>query len=128
MKDINKNKLNNIINSSAEIRYSYFIRKIADFEQIWGLYYDGWAVLGDEKNEAVIPFWPEEEFAELCAEDAWSKYQPKAISLDDFLEKWIPGMRKDNTKIGVFYVPTGKGIITTPDKLLEDINEELEQY
>jgi hypothetical protein len=30
--------------------------------------------------------------------------------------------------VGVFYTPTGKGVVVTPDKLSSDIEEELNQY
>lgn len=128
MKAINKSKVNNVINSSAEERYSYFIRKVADFEEVWGLYNEGWAMLEDNKEQNIIPFWPEEAFAQLCAEGVWESYQPKPIELNNFIEKWLPGMEKDGKSAGIFYNPEGKGIVVQPDKLLGAIQEELEQY
>jgi len=130
MKDIkNKGgKINNILNLSAEERYFYFIRKIADFEIVWGLFNKGWAVLGDSQNNEIIPFWPEREFAEVCAVESWDDYVPKAIPLSDFRGKWLLGMIEDKKQAGVFYTPQGKGIIVEPLKLKNDIENELEQY
>lgn len=125
--DTNK-KIQNIINLSKEERYNYFIRKVADFEQVWGLYNDGWALLGDDLNNQVFPFWPEKEFAELCANDQWSGYEPKSIDLDNFMEKWIPGMEKDKIEVNIFYTPQSKGVTISPNQLGNDLGEELEQY
>lgn len=30
-------KIDNVINLTASERYDYFIRKVADFEEVWGL-------------------------------------------------------------------------------------------
>ncbi|WP_255462680.1 DUF2750 domain-containing protein [Galbibacter sp. BG1] len=126
--DINK-KISNIINLSAQERYDYFIRKIADFEEVWGLYDgDGWAMTMDDGGRKAMPFWPEKEFAKLCAQNEWENYKPKAIGLDDFIEKWLVGMYKDNLKAVVFYTPNNKGLIIYPHKLKDDLEEELEQY
>ncbi|WP_454046937.1 hypothetical protein [Chryseobacterium sp. Marseille-Q8038] len=34
-------KINNISKMSEDERYNYFIRKVADFEELWGLNDDG---------------------------------------------------------------------------------------
>jgi hypothetical protein len=127
MGDISK-KNENVIKLSSEDRYNYFIRKVADFEEIWGLYNDGWALLGDDANMQAFPFWPEKEFAEICATEQWLGYLPKSITLDNFLEKWIPGMENDELSISIFQTPKSTGKIVNPQKLMNDINEELEQY
>ncbi len=125
---MNQQKINSILQLSAEERYLYFIRKIADFETVWGLHNEGWALVGDTQGNETIPFWPEKEFAELCAVDSWNKYLPKPIPLSDFLEKWLVGMGKDKKQAGVFYTPQGKGIVIEPFKLKSDIEKEIEQY
>jgi hypothetical protein len=122
------NKNENILNMDADERYLYFIRKITDFELIWGLYNEGWAMAGNQLNQEVIVFWPERGFAEICQTGAWKNYKPKEITLADFISKWLPGMEKDNKKAGVFYTPKGQGVVLEPGKILQDINEELKQY
>ncbi|WP_419868700.1 DUF2750 domain-containing protein [Chryseobacterium sp. CT-SW4] len=127
MADTNK-KIENILKMNDDERYDYFIRKVADFEEIWGLSDDGWALLGDNNENRVLPLWPEKEFAELCAVDQWKDYKPELIELDNFLEKWIPGMTNDKTLVNIFSTPNAKGIVITPNDLLSDLQEELEQY
>ena len=126
MKGINS-KAANVINLPALERYSYFIRKVADFEEVWGLYNEGWALLED-KGDRMLAFWPEAEFAELCTSDVWKNYTPKKISIDDFTEKWLEGMKKDGTDAVIFLTPGQKGIIVSAQQLLDDLKEELAQY
>jgi hypothetical protein len=122
-------KLENIFSLSIEEKYYYFIRKCAELEEVWALFNEGWATLADEKNNIVIPFWPEEEFALYNCSDEWEKYQPRSITLNDLIARWIPGMIKDKTLANVFYFKKDSSkLIITPQQLLEDINTELEKY
>lgn len=127
---MNKQKIENIINLPVEERYGYFIRKVAEFEEVWGIYHDnGWAILSDNENRIVVPFWPEEAFAQLCCSEQWEGYTPKLIALPDFIDKWLPGMKKDNRFANIFYIPgTKTGTIISPDILAEDLNEEKKNY
>ncbi len=122
------NKIENILKMSEKERYDYFIRKVADFEQIWGLNDEGWALLGDNDGNRILPLWPEKEFAELCAVDQWKDHKAEVIELDNFIEKWVPGMTNDKTLINVFLTPNTKGTVISPDDLNSDLQEELEQY
>jgi hypothetical protein len=125
--DINK-KIENLMNLSEKEKYNYFIRKVVDFEEIWGLYNNGWALLGDEKNNQVCVFWPEKELAELCAIGKWNGYEACVIDLNDFLEKWITGMEKDNFLVSIFYNNQSMGKTVLPQQLRNDLIKELEQY
>jgi hypothetical protein len=127
MKNLNK-KIDNILNLSSEKKYDYFIRKVCDFEEVWGLYENGWAMVGDKEEKKSIAFWPEKDFAILCKSNEWKNYEPKSIELSDFLDKWIPGLKNDNLTATIFYMPNGKGIIVESEKLENDLNTELQQY
>lgn len=121
-------KIENILKMSENERYDYFIRKVSDFEEIWGLNDKGWALLGDNNGNNILPLWPEKEFAELCAVDQWKDYKPELIELNNFLEKWIPGMTNDKTLVNIFSTPNTKGTVVSPNDLHSDLQDELEQY
>ncbi|MFD2328955.1 DUF2750 domain-containing protein [Cohnella sp. GCM10020058] len=72
---INPKEFEAIIKLSANIRYEYFIKKVTDSEEVWGLYDDGWAMSSDDNGRLLIPFWPKKEFAEYCAYEDWSNYK-----------------------------------------------------
>ena len=107
-------------------RYRYTIRKICDFELLWGLFNDGWASAQHEASIA-IPFWPEAEFATLCAHDEWSGYQPKSIKLDEFMLKWISGMSKDLRVVAIFPTQVQMAVYVSPETMLHDLKVELSQ-
>jgi hypothetical protein len=125
------NKFTNIINSSAQDRYKYFVRKVADSELIWGLVNNtgSWFVATSSEGETVYPLWPEREFAEAAATGDWSSAKSQSINIDEFIDSWLPGMQNKGEKVGVFWHPIDLiGIDVDPSELLIDLKEEIEQY
>ena len=59
---------------------------------------------------------------------SWKGNQEASIDLKSFLEKWLPGMEKDNLLVAVFPTPAGKSAYVQPAVLQESIEEELKQY
>lgn len=108
-------------------RYTYFVRKVADFQAVWGLNKNGWATV-ENKGARGVPLWPEREFAEACTTDEWADYVPKEIALEDFLKKWLPGLERDGKFISVFPVLEGKAKMVSASTLLKDLLDELDQY
>jgi hypothetical protein len=117
----------------AKARYGYFIKRVADTKEVWSLWSDGWVLVGDDDGRELVPLWPHSEYARRYATVDWAGYKPKRIALDDFLEKWIPGMKRDNRWVSVFPVLTGKtrggkSAAVDPDRLRADLELELEKY
>lgn len=120
-------KLKNILALAPQERYEYFIRKVADFGTVWGLYDGGWAT-ADSKKTVAIPFWPEEDFAKLCANAEWEGFEPKSILLGDFIERWLLGMERDKRICQIFPIPNQQGSLVPPQDLLFAVKKELQQY
>lgn len=126
--NINGKEFESVSHLRPEKRYEYFIKKVADWQEIWSLWKDGWVLMGDESQTEVIPVWPHPIFAEASATGEWLGYTPKKIPLEEWLTKWTPGMEKDHRMIAVFPVTTGKATTATPSKLKSDLEEELAKY
>lgn len=109
-------------------RYEYFIKKVADNEELWGLYNDGWAMAADDAGREMIPFWPMKEFAEACRSNDWRDYNPELIDLNKFMDSWIVDMSNDGLLAAIFYTKDDRGVVLEPEKLLKDLNAELENY
>lgn len=124
---MNNKEFEAVIKLPGPKRYEYFIKKVADFEEVWGLFNQGWAQ-AEDKNNITIPFWPKKEFASLCANDEWKDCTPKSIELEKFIFNWLPGMKNDSVKPSIFMTPDDKGIVIDCEKLLDDLSEELEKY
>jgi hypothetical protein len=116
-----------VIKLKALIRYEYFIKKVLDYEEIWGLYENGWAITKDDDGNVLLPYWPKKEYAQYCAFYDWSSYLPKKIDLEEFISEWIPGMKKDGLKASIFW-NRHDSVAADPERLLSDLNEELEKY
>ena len=126
---IHKKEIENVLNMNGPERYDYFIRKLADWEEVWSLKAEGgWAMVSSSDSDKCIPFWPHSEYARICARDQWEEYSPKAIKIEAFMEKWLVGMSNDGINVAVFQLPQNKGVIVSPEKMLRDLRSELEQY
>ncbi len=83
------NKLQNLQAMGRGDRFDYFLHKVSDYEEVWGLHDNGWATSGFADGEAV-PFWPEAALAMSCATAEWSGYKARSIPLGD---SWRSGFR-----------------------------------
>jgi hypothetical protein len=125
---LSKKQIEAVMALPASKRYEHFIKQIADWEEVWGLYLDGWALAADEDEIPAFPVWPAQEYASLCTGGDWERYEPKMIELDDFLNELLPVLNKDGVLISVFYLPQGVGVNVDPERLSSDIREELTKY
>ncbi|HHW38526.1 MAG TPA: DUF2750 domain-containing protein [Bacillales bacterium] len=121
------NEIAAVIKLPADKRYEYFIKKVVDFEEIWGLYNDGWAMTQDDTGKMLMPFWPKKEFAELCSIGEWSDLSPESIDLEEFINDWLPGIKDDGYRVSVFWNNDDSAVLEV-DTLLKDLGSELEKY
>ena len=113
---------------SGPKRYEYCIKKIADQEQLWSLWQEGWALAADDAGREVVPIWPHSLYATLCATGRWSKYTPKAIDLLEWKERWTPGMDNDKRLVAVFPTPRDKGVVIAARRFQNDLDNECAKY
>ena len=112
-----------------ERRYNYAIKRFADQEKVWSLRNeDGWVLAADDEGNEIVPVWPHFLYAAQSALGDWANTVPQAIDLDAWLEKWLPGMIRDKRKVCVFPVPSGQGVVVSPERLESDLGEELSKY
>jgi len=128
MKQIHDKEFEALIAMPAPERYALFVRRVVDWQIVWSLRSpNGWTLMGDDNGTEVVPVWPHERFAHTCA-DLKKHETAMAIDLDDWLEKWLPGMSKDRRQVAVFPVPNGKGVVISPEQLKSDLLLERDQY
>lgn len=126
---INAREIEAVQALSPAQRYGHFVRRVADWEEVWSLANgDGWVLMADDEGHELIPVWPHPHYAEALAIGDWAGHQPKPIPLADFLEKWLPGMARDGRRLAVFATREGKGIIVNPLRFKSDLEEACEQY
>jgi hypothetical protein len=125
---INLQQVKALMSEPAHKRYEHFVHRVADFEEVWGLYDNGWALASTNDGKPVFPVWPGKEYAEECATGDWSQHTATAIPLQDFLDEVLPKLRRDGVELGVFYTPQNEGVLPGIDRVLGDIHNELKSY
>lgn len=119
----------NVMAMPAQKRYEHFIAKVSDWEEVWSLKNEeGFVTYGDDEGNVGIPFWPHSEYAKSSARDAWADCVPSKIDLQNYLTKWLPGMKGDGLLAVVFPTHLDSGIMLDPDLLCDNINQECDQY
>lgn len=109
-------------------RYEHFVKVVADRQEAWGLYQEGWALAAANDGTTVFPLWPAKEYAQACAEKEWAGYEPRTISLSDLVDELLPKLKVNNMLPGIFFTPSSKGLTPTVDELRAALDAELENY
>lgn len=120
----------NVMSFTAKERYLYLVNKVADWEQLWGIYNEneGWLLRTTEDNIEYLSIWPHPEFAKNIAKEYYPESNEEEMSLEFFMSDLLPKLQSDNVKIGVFPAPEGTTWLMEAKDLLEVLEEECEQY
>lgn len=121
-------RIANLLSLPGPVRYEHFIKRVADTQRVWGLFSDGWALARRDDGASVFPVWPSPEFAVLCASGDWAGFQAKDIPIADFLDELLPRLREEGVRPGIFYTPTGQGVLPEYERLIDDLQAELAKY
>lgn len=124
---INEHHVAGVLALPAAERYGHFIRRVADWQELWGLKSGGWITCGDDNGAKCLPFWPHPEYANLMATSEWDTAIPERIELPHFME-WLPKIESDGYLVAVFPIPSGRGVIVKPSELLQHLSAECGQY
>jgi len=116
-----------VIGADTGHRYEYWIHRVCETKAVWALYHEGWASVAGDDGQQMIPFWPHQAFANAFATGAWAGFEARKIDLHDFLETWIPGMRKQAIEPAIFPVTGGSSAIVTLDNLDANLLHELNE-
>lgn len=126
--NLNPKQIEAVLALAGPKRYEHFIKQVADREEVWGLYRDGWAMAGDDEGRKIFPLWPRSDYASLCVTGDWQGYEPSSFPLTDLMEELLPKLERDGVLPGIFYTPSDKGVIPSIPQLLADLREELKRY
>ncbi|HEY5792191.1 MAG TPA: DUF2750 domain-containing protein [Chthoniobacterales bacterium] len=117
--------------ASAEENYEAFIARVRETGKVWGLCRDSEEWAYSESNEyedaEVLLFWSDRERALAHQQDEWKQHRPTAIELEDFLERWLPGMDDDGALVGPDWDANFEGLEVTPEELAERLIDEGEE-
>lgn len=126
---IHPKQLENVFALSSNERYKHFIIKVCDWEELWILESkeEKFLTVHLEPDIQYIPVWPHPEYAIAYAEDS-EEYVPTRLAIDIFIERWIPGLHKDNIQVGVLPNLETTVWIIDPLDLKADLELGLKEY
>lgn len=113
------------LSDDLEENLDIFIEDALETGCVWGLENtEGWALCPSETSDDidVMPLWSQPEYAAVHCKEEWSDYKPVPISLEEFLDEWLPGMHEDVLLVGINWNEAMEGIEIEPLDLLEEID------
>lgn len=121
-------EIESIFKRPGERRYEYFIKKVADTEEVFGLAdEEGWLMLSEGDTDA-LPLFPFAEFAETFRTSAGlEENEVEMLDLNELLD-WLDDIEKDGLKIAVFPNTEFSCVVMEPSRLKTDLQTELEKY
>ena len=122
----NEKEIADVLAADGRHRYEYFIHRVCEARAVWALYNEGWASVGQDTGETMIPVWPHQAYANAFRTGPWVDFEPRKIDLEEFITTWLPGMQKEGLQPAVFPVPAGTSVIVTAEDLDANLRHELE--
>ena len=129
MSQLTPSDIEKIFKRPGEKRYDYFVKHVADSEEVFGLSDDeGWALLGDDEDADIIPFFPHAELAEAFRQAAgFDEYRVEMIDVNELLA-WLDDMPADGLLVAVLPNTEFSGVVMEPGRLKADLQKELAKY
>lgn len=113
-----------VLQLSPDQRYAFLLKEVKLHQQIWILNDADGCVMLNSEDEDCVPVWPAKEYAEYWATGEWAQCEALAISVDDWLARWTPGLEGDEINVAIFPNPEEEGLIVFPDVFDSDLRKE----
>jgi len=120
---LSQQQLDEISAMPPEQRLRYFINQVVAEKQVWILTDEHGAVMLTTEDEDCIPVWPQQEFAQMWATGEWQGFEPKAIDLNHWMQKWTPGLEDDEIAVVVFPLSEDDGLVLDVAELAFEIEQ-----
>ncbi|WP_196893076.1 DUF2750 domain-containing protein [Aureivirga marina] len=126
---IHHKEIENVLKLSPFERYKYFIKKVADIEELWTIVDENNKFsIAEIDNKKLISFWSAKEYIKSNLEESWENEIPFKMNLDYFESKIIPLIEEKELLINVFSINGKSGFVVSLREFIRDLNEELELY
>ncbi len=104
-----------------EQRYTLFLGLVSKHKSIWTLADEQGCLMIAEQDDHFLPVWPLECYAQAAAVEEWQQMKPYEVTLDDWFNKWVPGMTDDGFEVAVFPNSEGESTVLSPEELAVEI-------
>ena len=100
---MNNKEIESVSNLEPYKRYLYFIKRVADFEELWTIIDEsGDFALSDIDDKILISFWSAKEFVNSNLNNGWKNCSPKKLTLGDLEDEIFDLIASENYLINVF--------------------------
>lgn len=125
---LNQTDISKIFKKPGEKRYDYFLKKVVENEEVYGLAdEEGWALLGDDSDADILPLFPAPEFAEAFRQATdFDEYKVEALDVNELMD-WLDDMVEDQLLVAVFPNPELNGAVVEPQHLKADLQKEFDK-
>ncbi|PZU26011.1 MULTISPECIES: DUF2750 domain-containing protein [Sphingobacterium] len=118
----------NILKLDPFKRYQHFLKKIADFEELWTIVdEDGNYAISEIDGYKLISFWTVEEFIFSNLSDGWEDCKPFKLILEDLQNELYEIIATENYLINVFPINGKTGFVVNINEFKRDLDEELDK-
>lgn len=104
--------------SAAEL-LEYFLIRIAETEEVWGLNRNGDWFRQEQAGQSVVSFWPYKQYASDAALEQWHDCTPHGMSLEHFLFPALPQLIAEDVQVEIMPTADRPGCRITPHRLLD---------
>lgn len=127
---LNNKEISALFDKSAEVRYRYSIKRIADADCLWVIISsDGSYCLIAGNGYQMFPIWPFKEYAKIYLGEKTVGFDVVSIDLNKFEREMVDIICDNNFPISVFPVSDDNpGKIVDLDTFVKDLSVELENY
>jgi hypothetical protein len=126
--ELNDEQYETVLADPDAKRYEHFVKRCADWGEVWLLKRgeSDWAITRSEGGDSLA-VWPHPRYAESCAVGEWDDREPAPVSVDAFLDDFIPALVEDGMRVAVFPRPGKGGHDVSARQLRSDIDAALAQ-
>lgn len=124
---MSQDSLQEIYEMDSESRYDFTLSYVVEEREIWILINQEnqfLKIFSEDEAFEYLPIWPSEQLAEAYAQGE-TDLEAMSISLPEFLNKWVPGLEKDQLELGVLPGNDSTVWVTDASAFKNDIQEEL---
>ena len=107
--------------SDAEQRYQQFIDQLAGKNELFVLSDGESFALLNSDGEECLPLWADAESAQQWSNDP--ALVPRAVPIDVWFERWVPGLTNDNILLAVNPGESGDAVVLTAEELADAMQE-----
>lgn len=118
---VHPKEMEQVLALSGPERYGYFIERVAEREEVWGLQNEeGWVLIGFDDGDGFC-LWPHEDYAKACTIGDWADCVPEPISLEELTGELLPALLRDGLRLAIFPTPAGEAVVVDARDLQEHL-------